>query len=25
MELKPIWMDEADIRENLEREYKPGE
>jgi acyl-homoserine-lactone acylase len=25
MELKPIWMDEADIRENLEREYRPGE
>ena len=24
-ELKPVWMDEADIRAHLEREYRPGE
>lgn len=23
--LKPVWMDEADIRAHLEREYRPGE
>ncbi|MBM3290487.1 MAG: acylase, partial [Candidatus Hydrogenedentes bacterium] len=23
-ELKPVWLDEADIRANLEQEYKPG-
>ena len=23
--LKPVWMDEADIRANLESEYRPGE
>lgn len=25
MELKPVWMDEVEIRANLEREYAPGE
>lgn len=25
MEMKPVWLDEADIRAHLEREYKPGE
>ncbi|MCP4363473.1 MAG: hypothetical protein GY796_36190, partial [Chloroflexi bacterium] len=24
-ELKTAWFDEADIRANLEQEYKPGE
>ena len=24
-ELKPVWMDESEIREHLEREYRPGE
>lgn len=24
-ELKPVWMDESEIRANLEREYRPGE
>ena len=24
-ELKPVWMDLADIRAHLEREYRPGE
>ena len=24
-QLQPIWLDEADIRANLEREYKPGD
>ena len=24
-ELKPVWMDEAEIRAHLEREYRPGE
>ena len=23
--LKPVWLDEADIRANLEREYRPGD
>lgn len=23
-ELKPIWMDEAELRQHLEREYRPG-
>ncbi len=23
--LKPVWMDELDIRENLQKEYRPGE
>jgi hypothetical protein len=22
--MKPIWMDEADLRQNLSREYRPG-
>jgi hypothetical protein len=24
-ELKPVWLYEAEIRQNLEREYRPGE
>jgi len=24
-ELKPVWLDEADVRAHLEREYRPGE
>jgi acyl-homoserine lactone acylase PvdQ len=24
-ELRPVWFDEADIRANLEREYRPGD
>jgi acyl-homoserine-lactone acylase len=24
-QLKPIWLDEADIRAHLEQEYRPGE
>jgi penicillin amidase/acyl-homoserine-lactone acylase len=24
-ETKPVWMDEEDVRANLEREYRPGE
>jgi penicillin amidase/acyl-homoserine-lactone acylase len=24
-EMKPVWLDEADVRANLEREYRPGE
>jgi penicillin amidase/acyl-homoserine-lactone acylase len=24
-QLKPVWLDESDIREHLEREYRPGE
>ena len=24
-QLKPVWFDEADIRQHLEREYIPGE
>jgi acyl-homoserine-lactone acylase len=24
-QLKPVWLDEADIRAHLEREYRPGE
>jgi penicillin amidase/acyl-homoserine-lactone acylase len=24
-ELKPVWLDEADIRAHLEREYRPGQ
>lgn len=24
-ELKPVWMDESDIRAHLEKEYRPGE
>ena len=24
-EMKPVWLDEADIRANLESEYRPGE
>ena len=23
-DLKPVWMDESEIRENLERAYRPG-
>lgn len=25
LEMKPVWLDEADIRADLEREYRPGE
>jgi penicillin amidase/acyl-homoserine-lactone acylase len=25
LELKPVWLDEADVRAHLEREYRPGE
>lgn len=25
MEMKPVWLDEADIRAHLEREYHPGD
>lgn len=24
-QLKPVWMDEAEVRQHLEREYRPGE
>jgi acyl-homoserine lactone acylase PvdQ len=24
-QFKPVWLDEADVRANLEREYRPGE
>jgi len=24
-ELKPVWFNQADIRANLEHEYRPGE
>ena len=24
-QLKPVWLEEAVIRQNLEREYRPGE
>jgi hypothetical protein len=24
-QLKPVWLDEAEIRTHLEREYRPGE
>ena len=24
-QLKPVWLDEADIRAHLEREYRPGQ
>jgi penicillin amidase/acyl-homoserine-lactone acylase len=24
-QLKPVWLDEAEIRDHLEREYRPGE
>ena len=23
-EMKPVWLDEADVRHHLEREYRPG-
>ena len=23
-EMKPVWLDEAEVRQHLEREYRPG-
>jgi hypothetical protein len=23
-EMKPVWLDEAELRQHLEREYRPG-